>query len=144
MDGAVLHQNFHSLLIVPESGHVILPSELTGVSCLTERVFKAEREYGQCCMLFRMGKTHWISMPRYGRNQSLWFCCTTIKEEFYLFVSWTGWSETSISKLNSQRVSANHAESARVPARIPTSTVSIAAATQGSPRIPEDFEVMQP
>ena len=47
---------FHILLTVPESGHVILPSQLTGISGLTQVVFKAEWEYGQCCMLFRMGK----------------------------------------------------------------------------------------
>ena len=54
---------FCMLLMVPKSGHVILPSQLTGISGLTQAVFKAEQEYGQCCMLFRMGKpTHFVPL----------------------------------------------------------------------------------
>ena len=37
--------------------------ELTGISGLAQAVFKAEQEYRQCCMLFRMGKpTHFIPL----------------------------------------------------------------------------------
>ena len=49
--------------MVPESGHVILPSQLTGISGLAQAVFKAEWEYGQVCMLFRMGgPTHFVPL----------------------------------------------------------------------------------
>ena len=55
---------FCILSMVPKSGHVILQSQLTGISGLAQAVFKAEQEYGQCCMLFRMGEpTHFVPSP---------------------------------------------------------------------------------
>ena len=46
---------FHLLLLVPESGHAILPSQLTGKSSLAQVVFEVKQEYGYCCLLFKMG-----------------------------------------------------------------------------------------
>ena len=61
-------QEYHSkyfcfLLLVPESGHAILPSQLTGISSLAQVVFEVKREYGHCCLLFKMGDpTHFVPL----------------------------------------------------------------------------------
>ena len=37
-------------------GHVILPSQLTGIPSLAKAVFETKQEYGPCCLLFKSGK----------------------------------------------------------------------------------------
>ena len=46
---------FCVLLQMPEGDHIILPSQLR-ISSLVKAVFKTKWEYGQCCLLFRMGE----------------------------------------------------------------------------------------
>ena len=58
---------FDSLLMVPESDDVILPNQLTSLPHYTQVVLKAEREYGQYCLLFKMGQpTHLIPLGMTG------------------------------------------------------------------------------
>ena len=136
---------FCSLLIVPESGHVILPSELTGVSGLTQMVFKAEREYGWLCMSFRMGDpTHLtpLNMTRIRVFGSL-----VPHSGRVVSTSQVGQScqkHPIASSTPKPQTSASCFEPARAPARAPTSTVSSAAAAQDSPGLLDDFVLMQP
>ena len=47
---------FHILLQMSGGGHVILPSQLTGIPSLAKVVFEMKWEYGPCCLLFRSGE----------------------------------------------------------------------------------------
>ena len=48
---------------MPEGDQVILPSQLTGMSSLAKAVFETKWEYGQCCLLFRMGEpSHFVPL----------------------------------------------------------------------------------
>ena len=115
--------------MVPESGHVILPSELTGVSGLTQTVFKAEREYGQCCMLFRMGEpTHLVPLGMAAIRVFGSVIPQSRRSSTTLQVGQDGQKCPLASSTPKLQKSVDHSESVRVPARIPTSTVSSAAA----------------
>ena len=46
---------FHILLQMSGGGHVILPSQLTGIPSLAKAVFQMKWEYGLCCLLFKSG-----------------------------------------------------------------------------------------
>ena len=102
MDGGNTATNaFICLLTIPESGHVILSNQLTGISALAQAVIKAEWEYGQVCMLFRMGKpTHFVPL---GMTHIKVFgsICITIKNGVLDSAqAGQGGLETAIRKLN--------------------------------------------
>ena len=132
------------LLMVPESGHVILPRQLTGISGLAQAVFKAEQEYGQCCMLFRMGKpTHFIPL---GMTEIRVFGSIVPQSRMGTRSAPAGQGSQKhpLGSSTPKPQTGGHSEPVRTTSSIPRRTVSSAAAAQGSPGIPEDFEVLQP
>ena len=54
---------FCILLQMSGGGHVILPSQLTGIPSLAKAVFEMKQEYGPCCLLFKSGEpSHFIPL----------------------------------------------------------------------------------
>ena len=54
---------FCILLQMSGGGHVILPSQLTGIPSLAKAVFEIKQEYGPCCLLFRSGEpSHFVPL----------------------------------------------------------------------------------
>ena len=48
---------------MPGGGHVILPSQLTGIPSLAKTVFETKWEYGPCCLLFKSGEpSHFVPL----------------------------------------------------------------------------------
>ena len=146
-DGWWQHHNkcFHILLTVPKNGHVILPSQLTGISGLTQTVFKVEQEYGQCCMLFRIGEpTHVIPL---GVTEIRVFGSIVPQSRMGSKSAQVGQGGQKCplgSSTPKPQTGGGCSESVRTSTNIPSRTVSSAAAAQGSPGIPEDCEVLQP
>ena len=133
---------FCSLLIVPESGDVILPNELTSLPHYMQVVFKVEREYGPCCMLFKMAQPTGIRVfgsllapPRRSSN-TLKATPSSLKHPV---VSSTP-KPSAPSTLNVNR---SHSELAKVPTSTVSSVEVVMPVAHSSPGIPVDFVVLQ-
>ena len=68
---------FCILLQMSGGGHVILPSQLTGIPSLAKAVFEMKWEYGPHCLLFKSGKPScFVPLSMTSTTVSVFFCIT--------------------------------------------------------------------
>ena len=131
---------------MPESDHVFLPSQLMGISSLAKAVFKTKQEYGQCCLLFRMGEPS--SFVPLGMTNIRVFgsSASQFQTSMVSASAGTSGSKCTAKSSTSRPQTSGHSGLIRMLSTS-SSSFSQAAGTpavQGSPGIPEDFEVQQP
>ena len=137
---------FCVLLQMPEGDQVILPSQLMGISSLTKAVFETKWEYGQCCLLFRMGEpSHFVPL---GMTNIKVFGSSALQSQTPMVSASAGTSGSKCSAESSTSRPQTSSHSGLIQMlSTGSSSFSQAAGTpavQGSPGIPEDFEVQQP
>ena len=140
-------QEYHSkcfcvLLQMPEGDHIILPSQLMGISSLAKAVFKTKWEYGQCCLLFRMGEpSHFVPL---GMTNIRVFGSSASQSQTSMVSASAGTSGSKYSAESSTSRPQTSGHSGLIQMLYTSSSsFSQAAGTpavQGSPGIPEDFE----
>ena len=137
---------FHVLLQMPEGDNVILPSQLMGISSLAMAVFKTKWEYGQCCLLFRMGEpSHFV--PLGMMNIRVFGSSASQSQTSIVSASGgTSGSKHSVESSTSKPQTSGHSGLIQMLSTSSSSFSQAAGlpAVQGSPGIPEDFEVQQP
>ena len=131
---------------MPEGDHVILPSQLRGISSLAKAIFKTKWEYGQCCLLFRMAEpSHFVPL---GMTNIRVLGFSASQSQTYMVSASAG---TSGSKCSAESSTSKPQTSGCSGLIQMLSTCSISfsqaagtPAVQGSPGTPEDFKVQQP
>ena len=79
---------FHILLQMSGGGHVILPSQLTGIPSLAKAVFEMKWEYGPCCLLFKSGEPFHFVLFEHDGHHSVWFLCISLRHPWYRLQQW--------------------------------------------------------
>ena len=122
--------------------HVILPSQLTGISSLAKVLFESKWEYGQCCLLFRMGEPSPF-VPLGMTNIRVFGSSASQSQMSMVSVSAeTSGSKCSAESSTSKPQTTGHSGLIQILFTCSSSFSQAAGMTavQGSPCIPEDFE----